>query len=115
NIAEFVAAAGANYVARWTTYHVFPLMESIQKAMTKDGFSFVEILSQCHTNYGKRVGMPEPEDFLKYYKENSVNTLKAKDMSEEELEGKILVGKFVERDRKEFTTILDEMNEELVR
>lgn len=115
NIAEFVAAAGANYVARWTTYHVFPLMESIQKAMTKDGFSFVEILSQCHTSYGKRVGMPEPEDFLKYYKENSVNTLKAKDMSEEELEGKILVGKFVERDRKEFTTILDEMNEELVR
>lgn len=112
NIAEFVAAAGANYVARWTTYHVFPLMESIQKAMTKDGFSFVEILTQCPISYGKRVGLRTAQDFLKFFKENTVNSLKAKDMSPEDLEGKIIVGKIVERDRKEFTTILKELNEE---
>jgi 2-oxoglutarate ferredoxin oxidoreductase subunit beta len=80
NIAEFVAAAGANYVSRWTTYHVFPLMEAIQKAMTK---------------------------------ENTINTLKAKDMTPEEIGDKILIGKFVERDRKEFTQILREQNKEL--
>ena len=115
NIAEFVAAAGANYVSRWTTYHVFPLMEAIQKAMTKDGFSFVEILTQCHTSYGRRIGMRTGEEFLKYFKENTINTLKAKDMTPEEIGDKILIGKFVERDRKEFTQILREQNEELSR
>lgn len=112
NIADFVAAAGANYVARWTTYHVFPLMESIQKAMTKEGFSFVEILTQCPIGYGKRVGMRTAQDFLKFFKENTVNSLKAKDMSPEELKDKIIIGKIVERNRKEFTKILRELNEE---
>ncbi|MFQ6060372.1 MAG: thiamine pyrophosphate-dependent enzyme [Thermoplasmata archaeon] len=112
NIADFVAAAGANYVARWTTYHVFPLMESIQKAMRKEGFSFVEILTQCPIGYGKRVGMRTAQDFLKFFKENTVNSLKAKDMSPEELKDKIIIGKIVERNRKEFTKILRELNEE---
>jgi len=113
NIAEFVAAAGANYVSRWTTYHVFPLMEAIQKAMMKDGFAFVEILTQCPTSYGRRIGMRTGEDFLRYFKKNTINTLKAKDMTPEEIGDKILIGKFVERDRKEFTRILRDQNKEL--
>jgi 2-oxoglutarate ferredoxin oxidoreductase subunit beta len=114
NIAEFVAAAGANYVSRWTTYHVFPLMEAIQKAMTKDGFAFVEILTQCPTSYGRRIGMRTGEEFLRYFKKNTINTLKAKDMTPEEIGDRILIGKFVERDRKEFTRILRDQNKELM-
>ncbi len=111
DIAELVAAAGANYVARWTTYHVFPLMESMQNAMRKDGFSFIEIYTQCPTSYGRRVGMRTGEDFLNFFKENSVRIQKAKEMSEEELEGKFVIGKLVERDREEFTTSLSKLNE----
>ncbi len=111
DIAELVAAAGANYVARWTTYHVFPLMESMQNAMKKDGFSFIEIYTQCPTSYGRRVGMRTGEDFLNFFKDNSVRIHKAKDMSEEELEGKFVIGKLVERDREEYTTSLAKLNE----
>lgn len=112
NIAELVAAAGANYVARWTTYHVFPLVESIQKAIKKDGFSFIEILTQCPISYGRRVGMRTAQDFFKYFKKNTVKSLKAKNMSPEELKDKIIIGEIVERDRKEFTAVLREQKEE---
>jgi 2-oxoglutarate ferredoxin oxidoreductase subunit beta len=111
DIAELVAAAGANYVARWTTYHVFPLMESMQNAMKKDGFSFIEIYTQCPTSYGRRVGMRKGEDFLNHFKENSVRIQKAREMSEQELEGKFVIGKLVERDREEYTVSLGKLNE----
>jgi 2-oxoglutarate ferredoxin oxidoreductase subunit beta len=111
NIAELVAAAGANYVARWTTYHVFPLMESMQNAMKKDGFSFIEIYTQCPTSYGRRIGWRKAEDFLNHFKENSVRVQKAAEMSEEELEGKFVIGKLVERDREEFTVSMRKLNQ----
>jgi 2-oxoglutarate ferredoxin oxidoreductase subunit beta len=111
NIAELVAAAGANYVARWSTYHVFPLMESMQNAMKKDGFSFIEIYTQCPTSYGRRIGWRKGEDFLNYFKEQAVHVNKAQDMSEEELEDKFVIGKLVERDRQEYTSQLRDLNE----
>ena len=111
--AELVAAAGASYVSRWTTYHVFPLVKSIKQALQVKGFSFVEIISQCPVSYGKLVKMRKGTDFLKLYKEQSVNVAKAKNMSEEELEGKIVVGKLKEKKREEFVSILRKINEDL--
>jgi 2-oxoglutarate ferredoxin oxidoreductase subunit beta len=111
--AEVVAAAGASYVSRWTTYHVFPLLKSIKEALQVKGFSFVEIVSQCPVSYGKLVNMRKAADFLNLYKEQSVNVQKAKDMSEEELDGKIVVGKLLERKRSEFVTTLRRINEDV--
>ncbi len=111
DIAELVAAAGANYVARWSTYHVFPLMESMQNAMKKDGFSFIEIYTQCPTSYGRRVGWRKGEDFLNYFRDSAVRKEKADNMTEEELEGKFIIGKLVERDREEYTLSLRKLNE----
>jgi 2-oxoglutarate ferredoxin oxidoreductase subunit beta len=112
-IAELVAAAGATYVARWTTYHVFPLMESMQKALTRKGFSFIEIRSQCPISYGRRVGKRTGTEALQEYKECSVRIEDTSGMSEEELEGKIVIGKLVEREKGEFTENLRKLNLEL--
>jgi 2-oxoglutarate ferredoxin oxidoreductase subunit beta len=109
--AELVTAAGANYVARWTTYHVFPLMESIQRAIEIEGFSFIEILAQCPVSYGKLVDMRKGSDFLEFYRDRSVRVHKAREMSAEELEGKIVVGKLMERQRTEFSASLRRINE----
>ncbi|MEO0272354.1 MAG: thiamine pyrophosphate-dependent enzyme [candidate division WOR-3 bacterium] len=47
------AAAGANFVARSTVYHV-PLLEKLlEKAMKVEGFALVEVLSPCPTYYGR--------------------------------------------------------------
>ncbi|MBL7046287.1 MAG: 2-oxoacid:ferredoxin oxidoreductase subunit beta [Candidatus Marinimicrobia bacterium] len=109
--AELVAAAGANYVSRWTTYHVFPLMEAMQYAIMKKGFSFIEIISQCPVSYGKLVGMRTGSDFLNYFRDNSVKVEKAQELSEEELKDKIVIGKIVERDEEEFVEKLYQINE----
>ena len=110
-IAELVAAAGANYVARWTTYHVRKLIAAMKEVLQKRGFSFIEIVSQCPVSYGRRVGLRDGVAFMEYFKKNSVGVGTAGNMSEEELEGKIVVGKLVERDRIEFTESLRRINE----
>lgn len=109
--AELVAAAGANYVSRWTTYHVFPLVKAMKEALGVKGFSFVEIISQCPVSYGKLVKMRKGSDFLKLYRDRSVNVKKAGGMSDEELMGKIVVGKLQEKNREEFVSILRRINE----
>jgi len=110
-VAELVATAGANYVARWTTYHIRRLIDSMKEALQKTGFSFIEIISQCPVSYGRRVGLRDGVAFMEYFKRNSVRVEKTQHMSEEQLEGKIVVGKLVERDRIEFTESLKRINE----
>ncbi len=111
NVAELVAAAGANYVARWTTFHMRQLIRTMKEALKVKGFAFVEIISQCPVSYGKKVGLRDGVAYMKYFKKASVRAAKAAKMSEEELAGKIVVGKLVERDRVEFTEGLRRINE----
>jgi 2-oxoglutarate ferredoxin oxidoreductase subunit beta len=101
-IADVVAAAGGSYVARWTTYHVFQLMESMQNAINKKGFSFVEIISQCPVSYGKMTGTGDPVTLLEQLRDASIHVNDTDGMSEEELEGRFVVGKLVERQHSEF-------------
>jgi len=112
-IAELVAAAGASYVARWTTYHVFPLKEAIQKALTKKGFSFIEIRSQCPVSYGKKVGQKTGSESLKEYRDTSIKVDEASQMNPDELENKIVIGKLVDKDKQEFTENLYRLNKEI--
>jgi len=114
-IAELVAAAGANYAARWTTYHIRKLIRAMKEALHKNGFSFIEIVSQCPVSYGRRVDLRDGVAFLEHFKSNSVSVKKAANMSEEELEGKIVVGKLVERERVELTESLRKINESVKR
>ena len=48
---------------------------------------------------------------MEHFKKNSVTVGKAANMSEEQLEGKIVVGKLVERNRIEFSESLRRVNE----
>jgi 2-oxoglutarate ferredoxin oxidoreductase subunit beta len=111
-IADLVAAAGASYVARWTTFHAFQLMESMQYAIEKKGFAFIEIVSQCPVSFGKSAGQKDAVTALHHFKDNSIHVDDAKGMTEEELEGKFVIGKLVERHRSEFTDGLAQLNRE---
>ena len=105
---RLVVAAGASYAARWTTFHVEQLKESMKKAITTRGFAFVEAVSQCPTAYGRRVGLKTAADMLRWFKENSVALQEAEKMAERDLEGKIVVGEFV---HQEFPTFIDTVYE----
>ena len=60
DLAELAAAAGATYVARWTTYHAAQLTRSIGEALGHGGFSFIEVLSQCPTQQRRLFEMRGP-------------------------------------------------------
>ena len=109
DLAELVTAAGASYVSRWTTAHPVQLSNAIKKGLQNKGFSFIEVISQCPTYFGRKNKMRSPVDMMKWMKENSVVKRKADTMSEEELEGKIIVGDFADRSRLEFSEGLCEM------
>jgi len=65
DLARLVAAAGATYVARYSVWHIRPLIRSIKRALQHSGFSFVEVLSTCPTQYGRRNENPTPVGMLR--------------------------------------------------
>jgi len=98
DLSRLVEAAGASYVARWTAFHVKQLVSSMKKGLLKEGFAFVEVVTPCPVQYGRYTGVRDPVESLLMLKKLSVPLSKAKSMSEEELEGRIVIGEFVDRD-----------------
>jgi len=96
--ARLAAAAGAAYSSRWTTAHLKELKDSLKTALGLQGFRFVEVVTQCPVAYGRRVGL-HAGGLLRQFKENALSVGEAEGLSEKELEGKIVVGEFVRRDR----------------
>ncbi|HUT72166.1 MAG TPA: thiamine pyrophosphate-dependent enzyme [Desulfatiglandales bacterium] len=114
DICAMVAAAGAPYVARWTTYHPRQMTRSITKALQKNGFALVEAISQCPVQFGRAAKLGKAIDMLKYYKSKSVNWKRARDLGEEELRGKIIVGEFVDMEKPELASQWTRLKEELM-
>lgn len=100
NLPYLLAASGATYVARWTILHMRQLDRAIAEALTRPGFSFVEIIAPCPPLYGRMNKKPRGLDDLKYYQEKSIirNGADPKDTAIE-LNSPIIVGKFVDIER----------------
>ncbi len=105
-LAEVIEACGGTYVARWTTAHPIQAAKSIKKAIQNKGFSFVEIISQCPTQWGKMNQMGSPADMIAFFKENSVPVARSREMAPEDLDGKFVVGELVSKERPEFVSAL---------
>ena len=66
---ELSIASGATFVARTSAYHVNEISNLIRKAILHEGFSVVEILSQCPTHFGRKNKEGEASDMLRRYKD----------------------------------------------
>ncbi|MCS7097069.1 MAG: thiamine pyrophosphate-dependent enzyme [Candidatus Methanomethylicia archaeon] len=95
DIVNVLSSMKVPYVAKWTTYHLVQLKNSIKKIIPIDKFAFIEVVSQCPTTYGRNIGFRKPFEMLKWFKENAVHIAKATSMSEEELNGKIIIGEYI--------------------
>ena len=100
---KLAVTAGACYSARWTTAHPKELRESIEKTLRMKGFRFIEVVSQCPTTIGRRMGFKNAGEMVKWLKEKAVPVEQVEKMAEKELEGKIIVGEFVEREKPTLT------------
>jgi len=94
--------SGATYVARSTVYHYVQTVQYIQNGLKHKGMSVIEIMTNCHTYFGRYNGMPEPVQMLSYFKEKSVPLKKAEKMPAEELDGKIVIGEFVDIEKETY-------------
>jgi len=96
DLCALAQAAGATYVSRATTYHVRLLIKLLVGALEHKGFSFVETLSQCPTQYGRRNKLRTPRAMLEWFRDNAVTARAAEGKSPEGLAGRFVIGKLFE-------------------
>jgi 2-oxoglutarate ferredoxin oxidoreductase subunit beta len=103
NLPYLAAGSGATYVARWTSVDVRRLQSAIVEALTRKGFSFIEILAPCPTGYGRLNRMGGTIDIAKSFIEETTvqNGADPKDVDIVEGE-KIILGKFVDIEKETF-------------
>jgi 2-oxoglutarate/2-oxoacid ferredoxin oxidoreductase subunit beta len=105
DISALAAVAGANYVARATPYHVWEMKTNIKEALSKKGFSVVEVYSPCPTHFGKNNRMKETREMLYWLKEKGRTVEEYRCLGPEAArEGYFAVGKLVDRDEPDFNT-----------
>jgi len=105
NLPYLLAAAGANFVSRWTTIHVRQVKQDILYAFNKSGFSFIEVLAPCPVGYGKYNSLDEGLDEMLLYKERCVvgEGLPLEDLGIDLREDQpIYIGHFIDRDLKPY-------------
>jgi 2-oxoglutarate ferredoxin oxidoreductase subunit beta len=109
NLPALAASSGAVYVARWTTLHARRLIQSLEEALLKPGFTFVEIISACPTLYTRRNKLGSGLDLMKFFRERSeIRHGAPVDSVGIEFGGKITVGKFVDVEKPTFHQTIDE-------
>ena len=119
NLSFLARAAGAVYVARWTTAHSIEVIKSIKKGLQKRGVAFIEILSQCPVNKKQFINT---KDYVKYFLnetiryepecEDDTSANVFKDLNEcftAHYEGKIIIGEIANIDKPDYHQLYEEL------
>jgi 2-oxoglutarate ferredoxin oxidoreductase subunit beta len=97
-ISELAVTAGAVFVGRGTVYHAKLLDSLIEKAVLKPGFSVVEVIAHCHTQYGRQNRLGTAVEMMEWQRDHAVTAEKAATMKPGELEDKVVIGVLVDKD-----------------
>ncbi len=103
DLCKLVEGAGATYVSRTTSYHIRQLPTMIVNAIKNKGFSFLDVISQCPTYFGRKNKIGLPVEMLKWIRDNSIGIKQADSMKPEELVDKFIIGNFVNKTEPEYT------------
>ena len=105
---QLATAAGASFVARGTTYHVQQLAKILKQAILHEGFSVVEVLTQCPTYFGRKNRLGSAADMMEHYKDTTTPIgSKAKKENPDLIER----GVFVEKEIPEYCSEYDKIIE----
>ncbi len=110
DILDLAQAAGATFTARATTYHVPILVDLLRKGIRHEGFSIIEVVTGCPTNYGRQNKIGAPAKMMEWQKDHGVMKAAWDKLDEAAREGKFPIGVLSERtDLKEYTKAYDEV------
>jgi 2-oxoglutarate ferredoxin oxidoreductase subunit beta len=101
DICSLAQGAGAVYVARGTVYHVMELDKLIAGALGKPGFSVVEVLAPCPTNFGRANRLGDAVKMMESLRDDTVTQVQAEKLPPEERVGKTVRGVFIDREDSE--------------
>jgi len=105
---QLATAAGASFVARGTTYHVQQLAKILKQAILHEGFSVVEVLTQCPTYFGRKNRLGSAADMMENYKDN---TTPIGSTAKQENPDLIERGVFVQKEMPEYCSEYDKIIE----
>ncbi len=112
DVVELSKAAGATFVARTTTYHIQQMTDIIQQAILHEGFSVVEIFSQCPTYFGRKNKAGDAVDMIAYFKKH---TTPIGSKSKKENPDLIERGIFVQTEKPEYCNEYDKMVQKVMK
>ncbi len=92
DLCRLTEAAGASYVARGIAGRIRELEGFIKRGMQHKGFSFIEAVVPCPTEFGRRNSINTAVKMLDDERARAVTKSKAAKLSAEELVGKIVTG-----------------------
>ena len=93
DLCRLAEAAGAPFVARWTTAHPYQTIRTLVKGIRKKGTAFIEVLSQCPV-HKKQTASQMLKDFKKTTARSKPGNAPA--------EGKIPIGEFCDVEKPEW-------------
>jgi len=102
DICKLVESCGASFVARGTAYHAKMLDALIERAINKKGFSVVEALSQCPTQYGRRNKLGGPIEMMQWYKDNAIHYTAFNKLSPDEIGEQFPIGVLTDLDEPDY-------------
>jgi len=98
NLPHLMGKCGASFVARWTPLHCRRLAFSMEKALLKSGFSFIEVISPCLMYYASSGYEGKTIDRMGTYLKNAKieNEHPTEDLQTEDMEN-IIIGQFIDK------------------
>jgi 2-oxoglutarate ferredoxin oxidoreductase subunit beta len=94
DLIRLVLGAGAPFAARFAVTQPVSLVGAIKSGLTTRGFTFIEVLSPCPTQFGRRNKFESPADMMKLLMERCVSKDEAANLTAEELKDVIVTGEF---------------------
>lgn len=98
DVVELSRSAGANFVARSTVMHANLMDRLITTALQRPGFSLIELLTPCHTQFGRKNKFKTVVDMYTWYRKNATPLDNYLKLAPEKRGEKIPIGVFVEKD-----------------
>jgi 2-oxoglutarate ferredoxin oxidoreductase subunit beta len=94
DLAKLMVAAGASYVARYPVTRPVELVRALRTAIDTPGFSFVDVLSPCPSQYGRKNGLLEPAALFDAIDALCVTETEAAAMSDGDRQRRFIIGEF---------------------
>ncbi len=98
DISRVAKVCGASFVARTTVMQASAMDSLISEAVMHPGFGLVEILSPCHTQYGRKNRFKTCVDMYKWLQKSSPPLEKYRELTPEKQEKAIATGIFEKKD-----------------